>query len=92
MRLFARYRGSNRDVIAISVRWIVLDHEVGSRLPHALGIFVDKRLLVIVGFCVVNQTLAVALDLSERRVLPSFQLVLRHRISQRIEISFLRAV
>lgn len=46
----------------------MLDHPVGGRLAQSFRIFVYNGLLVVVGFCVVHEALAVALDLCESRV------------------------
>jgi hypothetical protein len=54
----------------------MLDHPVGGRLAQALGILVDDRVLVVVGLCVVDEALGVALDLGEGVVGAAGQLVL----------------
>ena len=46
----------------------MLHHPVRRRLPQTLGILVDDGALVIVGFRIVDQSLAVALDLGEGSV------------------------
>ena len=68
---------SHGNVGAVPVRGIVFCHPVRRSLSQALGILVDDRPLVIVGFRVVHQPLAVALYLCEVRVFAAFKFVLR---------------
>ena len=89
--LFPRHGGGNGLVPRSSVCWVVLDHPVGCGLPQALGILVDDGLLVVEGLCIVDQALAVALDLSERRVFSAVELVLRRpKLAAGLEDSLVR--
>ena len=53
----------------------MLDHPVGGGLAQALGILVDEGVLVVVGLCVVDKALGVALDLGEGVVGGAVELV-----------------
>jgi hypothetical protein len=59
----------------------VLDHPVGCCLAQPLSILIDDGLFVVVGFCVVDKTFAVALDLGKGRVFAGGEFVLSVEIS-----------
>ena len=59
----------------------MLDHPVRRRLAQTLSIFVYNRFLVIVRFCIVDESLAIALDLGETGVTPCLEFVLEYHTS-----------
>jgi hypothetical protein len=73
--LLAWYGRGHGDVVAVPVGRVVLHHPVGGRLAQALGILVDDGTLVVVGLCIVDKALAVALDLGEVGVSAALELV-----------------
>ena len=63
-------------VFAVSIGWIVFDHPVGGRLSQSLGILVYERVLVVICLCIVDEALAVALDLCKGGIFTILQLSL----------------
>lgn len=55
---------------------VVLDHPVGCSLSEAFGIFVDDGFFVVVGFCIVHQSLLVTFNLGEIGILAPLQFAL----------------
>lgn len=67
--LLARDGCCDSDIAVVgSVRRVVLRHPVRGSLAKALSIVVDGRVLIVVGFGIVDEPLAVALDLGEGSV------------------------
>lgn len=65
----------------------MLDHPVRGCFTEPLSVLVDNRFLVVIRFCVVDESFAVALDLSEGGVFAIVEFILSVGISMLVENS-----
>jgi hypothetical protein len=69
----------------------VLHHPVRRRLAYTLSILVNERSLVVERLRIVDQSLAIALDLGKVRVLSVVELVLKDSVLAQLPLVYQQA-